>query len=92
MGSAANRPDDQPQAGVTVHKRPLIVEALPGEHPKSDVMTQGFIMQLREIGRKAARSADIEHFLFHPAFPVDPRHNAKIHREELKLWAERELA
>jgi acyl-CoA synthetase (AMP-forming)/AMP-acid ligase II len=69
-----------------------IVEALPGEHPKSDVMTQGFIMQLREIGRKAARSADIEHFLFHPAFPVDPRHNAKIHREELKLWAERELA
>ncbi len=68
-----------------------IVEALPGEHPKSDVMTQGFIMQLRKIGRKVARSADIEHFLFHPGFPVDPRHNAKIHREELKAWAERQV-
>ena len=68
-----------------------IVEALPGEHPKSDVMTQGFIMQLREIGRKVPRSADIEHFLFHPAFPVDPRHNAKIHREELKTWAEQQV-
>lgn len=68
-----------------------IVEALPGEHPRSDVMTQGFIMQLREIGRKVARSADIEHFLFHPGFPVDPRHNAKIHREELKAWAEQQV-
>ena len=68
-----------------------IVEALPGEHPKSDVMTQGFIMQLRKIGRKVARSADIEHFLFHPGFPVDPRHNAKIHREELKAWAEQQV-
>ena len=68
-----------------------IVEALPGEHPKSDVMTQGFIMQLREIGRKVPRSAEIEHFLFHPAFPVDPRHNAKIHREELKTWAEQQV-
>jgi hypothetical protein len=54
-------------------------------------MTQGFIMQLREIGRKVARSADIEHFLFHPGFPVDPRHNAKIHREELKAWAESQV-
>ncbi len=30
--------------------------------------------------------------LFHTAFPVDVRHNAKIHREELALWAEAELA
>ncbi|MEM6567102.1 MAG: fatty acid CoA ligase family protein [Planctomycetota bacterium] len=69
----------------------LVVEALPGEHPKGETMTQGFIMQLRDIGRKVARSADIENFLFHPSFPVDPRHNAKIHREELKAWAERQL-
>lgn len=69
----------------------LVVEALPGEHPKGETMTQGFIMQLREIGRKVPRSADIEHFLFHPSFPVDPRHNAKIHREELKEWAEAQL-
>lgn len=26
--------------------------------------------------------------LFHRHFPVDPRHNAKIHREELRAWAE----
>ena len=51
-------------------------------------MTQAFIMQLRDIGRRTPRASDVEHFLFHPAFPVDPRHNAKIHNEELKRWAE----
>ena len=29
--------------------------------------------------------------LFHPRFPVDVRHNAKIHRLELKRWAESRL-
>ena len=29
----------------------------------------------------------IEKILFHPAFPVDIRHNAKIFREKLALWA-----
>ncbi|MEM9801556.1 MAG: fatty acid CoA ligase family protein [Planctomycetota bacterium] len=70
----------------------LVVEATPGEHPKGETMTQGFIMQLREIGRRVPRAADVEHFLFHPSFPVDPRHNAKIHREELKEWAEAQLS
>ena len=27
----------------------------------------------------------------HPGFPVDIRHNAKINREILKLWAREEL-
>ncbi|MEE2939181.1 MAG: peptide synthase, partial [Planctomycetota bacterium] len=66
----------------------LVVEPIPGEYPKGETMTQGFIMQLRDIGRRVPRAADIEHFLFHESFPVDPRHGAKIHREELKAWAE----
>ena len=69
----------------------VVVEAIDGEYPKGETMTQGFIMQLRDIGRRVPRSADIEHFLFHEGFPVDPRHNAKIHREELKAWAERQV-
>lgn len=34
-----------------------------------------------------ARYAPVKRVLFHPSFPVDPRHNAKIHREELAAWA-----
>ena len=33
----------------------------------------------------------IEVFLFHKEFPVDPRHNAKIFREKLALWANKRL-
>ena len=66
----------------------LVVEPLPGEMPRGEVMTEGFIMQLKSIGRKSAITKDIEVFLFRSEFPVDVRHNAKIHREELKAWAE----
>ena len=69
----------------------LVVEPIPGELPKGPVMTQAFIMQLRDIGRKTPRASDVEHFLFHPSFPVDPRHNAKIHNEQLKQWAQEQL-
>ena len=41
----------------------------------------------------AARTpeAGLQHFLVHPAFPVDIRHNAKIGREKLAVWASVEL-
>ena len=35
---------------------------------------------------------DIHEFLVHPSFPVDVRHNSKIKREELALWASRRLS
>ena len=33
----------------------------------------------------------IETILFHPSFPVDIRHNSKIFREKLAVWAARKL-
>ncbi len=42
-------------------------------------------------GATAEAPAPIREFLFHPRFPVDVRHNAKIRREQLKTWAERAL-
>lgn len=43
--------------------------------------------ELRDIGQHHPHTARIETFLLHPAFPVDIRHNAKIGREKLALWA-----
>lgn len=45
------------------------------------------VAQLREIGARHPHTARIERFAFHPKFPVDIRHNAKIGREKLALWA-----
>ncbi len=33
----------------------------------------------------------VQHVLFHPDFPVDIRHNAKIFREKLSVWAQKKL-
>ena len=47
--------------------------------------------ELLELGRTFPHTQDIREILFHPAFPVDIRHNAKIFREKLALWAEDSL-
>jgi hypothetical protein len=33
----------------------------------------------------------IQTVLFHKAFPVDIRHNSKIFREKLAIWAEKRI-
>lgn len=48
--------------------------------------------ELQEIGTRFRHVSEIRDFLFHPAFPVDIRHNAKIFREKLALWAAGKLS
>lgn len=49
------------------------------------------IDELKVLGVKYGITADINDFLFHPGFPVDIRHNAKIFREKLSIWAGKKL-
>ncbi len=45
---------------------------------------------LRNLASRALlypQTKDITKFLIHPSFPVDIRHNSKIKREELAVWA-----
>jgi acyl-CoA synthetase (AMP-forming)/AMP-acid ligase II len=53
---------------------------------------QALLASLRMLGEKFAATRGITHFLIHPGFPVDVRHNAKIGREKLALWAHGRLA
>ena len=48
--------------------------------------------QLRALAARHRPLAGIGHYLRHPAFPVDIRHNAKIGREKLAAWAAAQLA
>ena len=43
--------------------------------------------ELLELGNRYPLTKNIRIILFHPAFPVDIRHNAKIFREKLGVWA-----
>jgi acyl-CoA synthetase (AMP-forming)/AMP-acid ligase II len=45
------------------------------------------VNDLRTIAERFPHTRRIGNFLFHDSFPVDIRHNAKIFREKLAVWA-----
>jgi acyl-CoA synthetase (AMP-forming)/AMP-acid ligase II len=47
--------------------------------------------QLLTLGASRALTRDIRTVLYHPRFPLDVRHNAKIAREQLARWAQERL-
>ncbi len=47
--------------------------------------------ELRAAAERSDHTRRIATFLAHPAFPVDVRHNSKIFREKLAMWANQEL-
>lgn len=47
--------------------------------------------ELLEIASKFDITKEIKYILFNDSFPVDIRHNSKIFREKLAVWAEKEL-
>lgn len=47
--------------------------------------------ELLTLAKASPITEDIDTILFHRAFPVDIRHNSKIFREKLAVWAEKKL-
>lgn len=75
--------------GERGHQRPLLcVELRSGIGKSEHARIAG---ELRHLGEGFVHTAAVDTFAFHPAFPVDIRHNAKIGREKLAAWAAREL-
>ena len=62
----------------------LCVELVPGTAPDARERIEA---ELANLAQRHAHTRGIERVLFHPAFPVDIRHNAKIGREQLARWA-----
>ncbi len=55
---------------------------------EKDVAPAGVVGELGTIAAAHGHTHTIQHFLIHPEFPVDARHNAKIFREKLAIWAQ----
>ncbi len=64
---------------------PVLCVELNAESRKAD--RAKVVEELRAIGSRFDHTRGIQSFLFHPSFPVDIRHNAKIFREKLAVWA-----
>jgi len=58
---------------------------------KSKIDEKQLIKELQIIGKSNSLTKEINHYLIHPNFPVDIRHNAEIFREKLSLWAAMQL-
>jgi hypothetical protein len=66
----------------------LCVELEPGAR---DTDRGRLTRELLGLGAKHSHTHGVRTVLVHPAFPVDVRHNAKIFREKLAVWAARQL-
>ena len=71
--------------GTPGRKRPILCVELEKGADRSDLDRTH--RELLAIGVEHAITRSIKTCLFHPAFPVDIRHNAKIFREKLAVWA-----
>ncbi len=74
--------------GLPGRQRPvLIVELWPEHRVQGRVDREKLLQSLHDLGQRHELTRSIEHILIHPGLPVDIRHNAKIFRERLTLWA-----
>lgn len=74
--------------GPAGRQRPVIVvEPWPEWRPESESDRTALLGELRDLAQAHVHTRGIQDFLIHPAMPVDIRHNAKIFREQLALWA-----
>ena len=77
--------------GPPAARRPVIVvEPTPGRFPIRGDRAR-FREELLDLGRANAVTRSVDRVLFHRAFPVDVRHNAKVDREALAVWAARRV-
>ena len=80
--------------GVTIGgvRVPVLCIERDQESPSKNRMEERKLFdQLKAIGAKFEHTRGITRFLIHPGFPVDIRHNAKIGREKLAVWAQARL-
>ncbi len=68
-----------------------IIEPLTGKMPRNITQHKFLAQELKAMADRHEHTSRVDQFLFHPSFPVDIRHNAKIFREKLALWAGKQL-
>ncbi len=75
--------------GQAPNERPVILIELEKDDPPDDL--DALQKELLDLAQQFEVTKNIKTLLFHPKFPVDIRHNAKIFREKLKIWATKHL-
>jgi acyl-CoA synthetase (AMP-forming)/AMP-acid ligase II len=78
--------------GSIGNQRPvIIVEPWPEKRPASRAEERKLLAELAALAQQHEHTAGIRDFFCRDELPVDIRHNAKIFREKLAVWAARKL-
>lgn len=78
--------------GTRGDQRPvMILEPHAERFPGTPAERKTLLAEIGQLGKQSPLTASIDDFLLHPSFPVDVRHNAKIFREKLAVWAAERL-
>jgi acyl-coenzyme A synthetase/AMP-(fatty) acid ligase len=64
----------------------IVIELHGGQIPATDLRSR-IETELQQMAQAHKLTRQVKRVLFHRAFPVDARHNAKIDREALARWA-----
>ncbi len=75
--------------GSRHRQKPVICIELP--QSKADINKSDLKNELLGLAAANELTRSIRTVLFHKSFPVDIRHNSKIFREKLAVWAERKI-
>jgi acyl-CoA synthetase (AMP-forming)/AMP-acid ligase II len=69
-------------------KNDITLPAIVVEKEKTNTIDDTLLItQLRALAKTSTLTRTIDTIFIHPSFPVDIRHNAKIFREQLSIWA-----
>ena len=68
----------------------VVIEPEREAWPSTNAARQKLFDELRALGAAHTATRGFDRFLLHRSFPVDIRHNAKIFRERLAVWAARQ--
>lgn len=70
----------------------IIAEPWPEHWPRDKAKERELISELRERAALHDHTRHIDHFFLRKSLPVDIRHNAKIFREKLAVWASKRVS
>jgi acyl-CoA synthetase (AMP-forming)/AMP-acid ligase II len=74
--------------GPRGNQRPVIVlEPWPEHFPRNRAQRRQLLEEIRALAKNHSLTESIDDFLLRRSLPVDIRHNAKIFREKLAVWA-----
>jgi acyl-CoA synthetase (AMP-forming)/AMP-acid ligase II len=75
--------------GAAPNQQPVVCIELDPEYKGADFDI--IVQELLALAQDNPLTEKLDTFLHHPGFPVDVRHNSKIFREKLAVWAESKI-